>query len=55
MAASSKSFIKANSRTDIGRGGGLQNIRKIDRLDSLRGSVTDNLAEETFGPLSNVR
>uniref|UniRef100_A0A182STF2 nitric-oxide synthase (NADPH) n=4 Tax=Cellia TaxID=44534 RepID=A0A182STF2_9DIPT len=29
--------------------------RKIDRLDSLRGSTTDTLSEETFGPLSNVR
>ncbi|XP_038108914.1 nitric oxide synthase isoform X1 [Culex quinquefasciatus] len=49
IAASSKSFIKANSRSDMNR------HRKIDRLDSLRGSTTDTLSEETFGPLSNVR
>ncbi|KXJ79779.1 hypothetical protein RP20_CCG027687 [Aedes albopictus] len=53
IAASSKSFIKANSRSDMGKLG--QNNRKIDRLDSLRGSTTDTLSEETFGPLSNVR
>jgi len=27
----------------------------LDRLDSLRGSVSDVMAEDTFGPLSNVR
>ncbi|XP_062705352.1 nitric oxide synthase isoform X1 [Aedes albopictus] len=53
IAASSKSFIKANSRSDMGKLG--HNNRKIDRLDSLRGSTTDTLSEDTFGPLSNVR
>lgn len=48
--ATSKSFIKVNSQSDI------QNIRKLDRLDSLRGgSVSDPLTEDNFGPLSNVR
>uniref|UniRef100_A0A453YZV7 Nitric oxide synthase n=2 Tax=Anopheles gambiae TaxID=7165 RepID=A0A453YZV7_ANOGA len=54
IAASSKSFIKANSRSDLGKFGPMGG-RKIDRLDSLRGSTTDTLSEETFGPLSNVR
>ncbi|XP_053697417.1 nitric oxide synthase [Sabethes cyaneus] len=53
IAASSKSFIKANSRSDMNKHA--QSHRKIDRLDSLRGSTTDTLSEETFGPLSNVR
>ncbi|XP_065076781.1 nitric oxide synthase isoform X2 [Ochlerotatus camptorhynchus] len=53
IAASSKSFIKANSRSDMNKHG--QGNRKMDRLDSLRGSTTDTLSEETFGPLSNVR
>lgn len=47
--ASSKSFIKANSQTDMGA------KKHLDRLDSLRGSLSDNFAEEIFGPLSNVR
>ncbi|XP_034942004.1 nitric oxide synthase, salivary gland [Chelonus insularis] len=47
--ASSKSFIKANSQTEVG------NAKKLDRLDSLRGSTTDSQNEDTFGPLSNVR
>lgn len=53
LVTSSKSFIKANSRSDVGR----QSIqhKKIDRLDSLRGSVSESFANETFGPLSNVR
>lgn len=50
--ASSKSFIKANSQTELA---GLQVDRKLDRLDSLRGSVSDIMSEDTFGPLSNVR
>ncbi|XP_055642693.1 nitric oxide synthase isoform X2 [Toxorhynchites rutilus septentrionalis] len=53
IAASSKSFIKANSRSDMNKH--TYANRKIDRLDSLRGSTTDTLSEETFGPLSNVR
>lgn len=53
IAASSKSFIKANSRSDMNKHG--QGNRKMDRLDSLRGSTTDTISEETFGPLSNVR
>ncbi|KAK5644702.1 hypothetical protein RI129_006002 [Pyrocoelia pectoralis] len=48
--ASSKSFIKVNSQSDI------QNLKKMRRFDSLRGSsVTDLLIEDSFGPLSNVR
>lgn len=47
--ASSKSFIKANSQTEV------NNSKKLDRLDSLRGSTTDSQTEDTFGPLSNVR
>lgn len=51
--SSSKSFIKANSRSDLSR----QSVqfKKIDRLDSLRGSVSEAFVNETFGPLSNVR
>ncbi|XP_017771545.1 PREDICTED: nitric oxide synthase, salivary gland [Nicrophorus vespilloides] len=47
--ATSKSFIKANSQIDI------HNPKKLDRYDSLRGSVSEPLLEDTFGPLSNVR
>lgn len=48
--ATSKSFIKANSQTDMTA------IKKLDRLDSLRGSsLSEPLLEDTFGPLSNVR
>lgn len=47
--ATSKSFIKANSQTEV------SGSKKLDRLDSLRGSTTDSQAEDTFGPLSNVR
>ncbi|KAL7050858.1 hypothetical protein ACKWTF_004249 [Chironomus riparius] len=50
IATSSKSFIKVNSRTDRKK-----SAPKIDRLDSLRGSCSDSLFNETFGPLSNVR
>ncbi|KAJ8872955.1 hypothetical protein PR048_026571 [Dryococelus australis] len=46
--ASSKSFIKANSQSELGS-------RTLDRLDSLRGSGSDVMVEDTFGPLSNVR
>lgn len=49
--ATSKSFIKANSQSDVTSGAN----RPLDRLDSLRGSVSDPLSEDTFGPLSNVR
>lgn len=52
IAKSSKSFIKANSRIDMNR---KKSQPKIDRLDSLRGSCSDSLFHETFGPLSNVR
>nr|CAI5859008.1 unnamed protein product [Callosobruchus analis] len=49
--ASSKSFIKANSQTEIST-----SSKKLDRLNSLRGSVlSEPLIEDTFGPLSNVR
>ncbi|XP_071633462.1 nitric oxide synthase isoform X2 [Temnothorax longispinosus] len=47
--ATSKSFIKANSQTEV------SGSKKLDRLDSLRGSTTDSQTEDTFGPLSNVR
>ncbi|XP_008546993.1 nitric oxide synthase, salivary gland [Microplitis demolitor] len=47
--ATSKSFIKANSQTEVG------SVKKLDRLDSLRGSTTESQNEDTFGPLSNVR
>lgn len=47
--ATSKSFIKANSQTEVG------NMKKLDRLDSLKGSTTESQNEDTFGPLSNVR
>ncbi|XP_032680802.1 nitric oxide synthase, salivary gland [Odontomachus brunneus] len=47
--ATSKSFIKANSQTEV------SGSKKLDRLDSLRGSTTESQAEDTFGPLSNVR
>ncbi|KAL3268497.1 hypothetical protein HHI36_007609 [Cryptolaemus montrouzieri] len=47
--AASKSFIKANSQSEFA------SIKKLDRLDSLRGSTNEPLLEETFGPLSNVR
>ncbi|XP_071050182.1 nitric oxide synthase, salivary gland isoform X2 [Onthophagus taurus] len=45
----SKSFIKANSQSDINA------VKKLDRWDSLRGSASEPLLEDTFGPLSNVR
>nr|XP_023011652.1 nitric oxide synthase [Leptinotarsa decemlineata] len=49
--ASSKSFIKANSQSEIAT-----RNKKLDRLNSLRGSVlSEPLIEDTFGPLSNVR
>lgn len=53
IAASSKSFIKVNSRTERKK----SQPKIIDRLDSLRGSCSDSLFDfdETFGPLSNVR
>lgn len=54
ITVSSKSFMRANSRSDFGKAN-LQQIRKMDRLDSLRGSTTETYTEETFGPLSNVR
>lgn len=47
--ATSKSFIKANSQSDMAA------AKKLDRLDSLRGSLSEPLIEDTFGPLSNVR
>lgn len=51
--ATSKSFIKANSQSELG-----SVTRRLNRLDSLRGgssSVSEPLIEDTFGPLSNVR
>lgn len=46
--------MRANSRSDFGKVN-FQQVRKMDRLDSLRGSTTETYSEETFGPLSNVR
>lgn len=54
ITVSSKSFMRANSGSDFGKVS-LQQVRKMDRLDSLRGSTTETFTEETFGPLSNVR
>uniref|UniRef100_A0A1A9VG31 Nitric oxide synthase n=1 Tax=Glossina austeni TaxID=7395 RepID=A0A1A9VG31_GLOAU len=51
---SSKSFMKASSRQDLIKLP-LQQVKKIDRWDSLRGSTSDTFTEENFGPLSNVR
>ncbi|KAH8376618.1 hypothetical protein KR093_000413 [Drosophila rubida] len=52
--SSSKSFMKASSRQDFMKLP-LQQVKKIDRWDSLRGSTSDTFTDETFGPLSNVR
>ncbi|KAH8244204.1 hypothetical protein KR026_002328 [Drosophila bipectinata] len=52
--SSSKSFMKASSRQEFMKLP-LQQVKKIDRWDSLRGSTSDTFTEETFGPLSNVR
>lgn len=54
ITISSKSFMKANSRSEFSKGN-LQHSRKVDRLESLRGSMTETYSDETFGPLSNVR
>lgn len=54
ITVSTKSFMRANSRSDFGKVN-FQQVRKMDRLDSLRGSTTETYTEETFGPLSNVR
>ncbi|XP_011496043.1 PREDICTED: nitric oxide synthase, salivary gland [Ceratosolen solmsi marchali] len=47
--STSKSFIKINSQT------GIEKSKKMDRLDSLRESISDSQIDNTFGPLSNVR
>jgi hypothetical protein len=52
LMSSLKSFIKANSLSDLNRQS--TQFQKIDRLDSLRGSA-DTFVNETFVPLSNVR
>ncbi|CAD6999386.1 unnamed protein product [Ceratitis capitata] len=52
--SSSKSFMKASSRQDLIKLP-VQQVKKIDRWDSLRGSTSDTFTEENFGPLSNVR
>lgn len=51
ITVSSKSFMKANSRSDFNKAN-FQQVRKMDRLDSMRGSTTETYTEETFGPLS---
>lgn len=49
--ATSKSFIKVNSQSDIP-----SKSKKLDRLNSLRGSLlSEPLLDDSFGPLSNVR
>lgn len=53
MMATSKSFIKANSQSEIATTASAN--KRLDRLDSLRGSLSEPLIEDTFGPLSNVR
>ncbi|KAG8222258.1 hypothetical protein J437_LFUL001456 [Ladona fulva] len=55
--ASSKSFIKMNSQTEVMTSGasGTGEKKTLDRIDSLRGSVSDVMSEDNFGPLSNVR
>jgi nitric-oxide synthase, brain len=47
----SKSFIKVNSQVDTHS----TEKKTLDRLDSLRGSVSDVMSEDNFGPLNNVR
>ncbi|CAH1105276.1 unnamed protein product [Psylliodes chrysocephalus] len=48
--ATSKSFIKVNSQSDIP-----SKSKKLDRLNSLRGSLlSEPLLDDSFGPLSNV-
>jgi len=46
--------MKASSRQEFMKLP-LQQVKRIDRWDSLRGSTSDTFTEETFGPLSNVR
>lgn len=46
--------MKANSRSEFNKEN-FQQSRKVNRLESLRGSMTDTYSDETFGPLSNVR
>jgi nitric-oxide synthase, brain len=48
----SKSFIKVNSQVDTAHS---TEKKTLDRLDSLRGSVSDVMSEDNFGPLNNVR
>ena len=45
-----KVFIKLNSQVEPAG-----HAQRLDRLDSMKGSVSDVMAEDTFGPLSNVR
>ncbi|CAB3251854.1 unnamed protein product [Arctia plantaginis] len=49
-----KSFIKANSQIELQRYAS-SNPRKLNRLESLKGSTTDATSIDSFGPLSNVR
>lgn len=50
-----KSFIKANSQVEMQRYAAGNNTRKLNRLESLKGSTTDATSIDSFGPLSNVR
>ncbi|XP_057655799.1 nitric oxide synthase-like protein isoform X1 [Diorhabda carinulata] len=47
--ATSKSFIKVNSQTEVPTKHGL------DRLNSVKSSLNEPLLDDSFGPLSNVR
>lgn len=47
--------MKVNTRQDYGKMLLQQQVKKIDRLDSLRGSTSETISIENFGPLSNVR
>lgn len=45
--------MKANARSDGKMA--VEQLRQMDRFDTMRGSTTETYTEETFGPLSNVR
>ncbi|XP_059050101.1 nitric oxide synthase-like protein [Achroia grisella] len=49
-----KTFIKANSQMEFQRYTS-GTTKKLSRLESLKGSVTDATSIDSFGPLSNVR
>ncbi|XP_063359614.1 nitric oxide synthase-like protein isoform X1 [Cydia amplana] len=49
-----KSFIKANSQMEMQKFT-VGNPKQLNRLESLKGSATDTVSIDSFGPLSNVR